>query len=128
MRNAPTSARRNGYFLVSATNGRLTRRLKFPVVSTYLKCMNNQHQVFSWNMYNLYNNIQRATTYIHLGHSECCQQLRMSSDVKVWYSMGDAMGDYDYYANDPDGARIYYNSRAKLFITRFHISKNWVVS
>ena len=66
--------------------------------------------------------------FILLGLSVCCQQLTISSDgmanEKQWYTMG----DYHYYGNDPDGARIYHNPKGNMFITRSHISNNWVVS
>ena len=73
----------------------------------------------------IYNQNRVDRSFILLGLSVCCQQLTISSALlKNW----DSMGDYHYYGNDPDGARIYHNPKGNKFITMDHISKNWLVS
>ena len=62
-------------------------------------------------------------TYIILGISQCCQNIRISAD-----GMANIIGDYDYYGTDTDGAVIYYNVQHNKFLTRDHINKNWGVS
>ena len=67
-------------------------------------------------------------TYVILGMSKCCKNLKISShgmaNIKQWSSMG----DYHYYGTDPHGARIYYNFQHSVFLIRGHLLKNWRVS
>ena len=67
-------------------------------------------------------------TYVILGISQCCQNIRISADGMANIEQWDSMGDYDYYGTDADGAVIYYNVQHNRFLTRNHILKNWKVS
>ena len=67
-------------------------------------------------------------TYVILGISQCCQNIRISADGMANIHQPSAMGDYDYYGTDADGAVIYYNVQHNRFLTRDHILKIWKVS
>ena len=67
-------------------------------------------------------------TYIILGISLCCQNIRISADGMANIRHPSSMGDYGYYGTDADGAVIYYNDQHNRFLTRNHIKKRWLVS
>ena len=58
----------------------------------------------------------------------CCQQLTISSEGMANEKQRSSMGDYHYYGNDPDGARIYHNPKRNKFITKDHVMNIWIVS
>ncbi len=67
-------------------------------------------------------------TYIILGISKCCQNIRISADGMANIRNPSSMGDYDYYGTDPDGAVIYYNDEHNRLLAKDHITKKWKVS
>ena len=122
-RHVPPFARRNGPFGM-AKNTSLTRRLRFPVVSNSRMHTITMHITNQYNQ-SIYNHNRDDWSFILLGLSICCQQLTISSDL---LKNSDTMGDYHYYGNDPDGARIYHNPKSNSFISRDRIFKAWFVS
>ena len=63
---------------------------------------------------------------IFLGHSDCCQHITVSSELLK--DVSSIMGDYEFYGNDPDGARVYHNPKSNMFITRDHAINIWEVN
>ena len=68
--------------------------------------------------------------YTILGPSKCCQHLQIYSNGKATEVKGitTIMGNYNYYGDDPDGARIYQHDIHNWFISRNHMLAIWQVS
>ena len=87
----------------------------------------DQYRAFPFN-HSIYNQNRVDSSFIRLGLSVCCQQLTISSEGMANTIHGISMGDYHYYGDDPDGARIYYNPISNQFISREPTFRNWIVS
>ena len=133
-RNAHIFVPRNGRFGVQKRLGKLTQSLKFLVVSNYRTCTSTMNIIFIIARFPFNKSVYKRgrddsiNNLYRLGVSQCCDHLSISSNGEAndmhWYTMG----DYHYFGDDPDGARIYHNPKHNGFITRNHRLNTWTVS